>query len=183
MKRVVVGLSGGVDSSVAAYLLQQEGYEVIGLFMKNWHDTSVTISNECPWVEDSSDAMSVAETLNIPYQTIDLSKEYKERIVDYMFAEYQKGRTPNPDILCNREIKFDIFLKAAMQLNADYVATGHYCRKEIINLDGKEIFQLKAGLDKNKDQSYFLCQLNQEQLSKALFPIGHLEKYEVRKRY
>jgi tRNA-specific 2-thiouridylase len=125
--------------------------------------------------------MSVAETLNIPYQTIDLSKEYKERIVDYMFAEYQKGRTPNPDILCNREIKFDIFLKAAMQLNADYVATGHYCRKEIINLDGKEIFQLKAGLDKNKDQSYFLCQLNQEQLSKALFPIGHLEKSEVRK--
>jgi len=181
MKRVVVGLSGGVDSSVAAYLLQQEGYEVIGLFMKNWHDTSVTISNECPWVEDSSDAMSVAEMLNIPYQTIDLSKEYKERIVDYMFAEYQKGRTPNPDILCNREIKFDIFLKAAMQLNADYVATGHYCRKEIINLDGKEIFQLKAGLDKNKDQSYFLCQLNQEQLSKALFPIGHLEKSEVRK--
>ena len=181
MKRVVVGLSGGVDSSVAAYLLQQEGYEVIGLFMKNWHDTSVTISNECPWVEDSSDAMSVAETLNIPYQTIDLSKEYKERIVDYMFAEYQKGRTPNPDILCNREIKFDIFLKAAMQLNADYVATGHYCRKETINLDGKEIFQLKAGLDKNKDQSYFLCQLNQEQLSKALFPIGHLEKSEVRK--
>ena len=181
MKRVVVGLSGGVDSSVAAYLLQQEGYEVIGLFMKNWHDTSVTISNECPWVEDSSDAMSVAETLNIPYQTIDLSKEYKERIVDYMFAEYQKGRTPNPDILCNREIKFDIFLKAAMQLNADYVATGHYCRKEIINLNGKEIFQLKAGLDKNKDQSYFLCQLNQEQLYKALFPIGHLEKSEVRK--
>ena len=181
MKRVVVGLSGGVDSSVAAYLLQKEGYEVIGLFMKNWHDTSVTISNECPWIEDSSDAMSVAETLNIPYQIIDLSKEYKERIVDYMFAEYQKGRTPNPDILCNREIKFDVFLKAAMQLNADYVATGHYCRKEIINLNGKEIFQLKAGLDKNKDQSYFLCQLNQEQLSKALFPIGNLEKSEVRK--
>ena len=181
MKRVVVGLSGGVDSSVAAYLLQKEGYEVIGLFMKNWHDTSVTISNECPWIEDSSDAMSVAETLNIPYQIIDLSKEYKERIVDYMFAEYQKGRTPNPDILCNREIKFDIFLKAAMQLNADYVATGHYCRKEIINLNGKKIFQLKAGLDKNKDQSYFLCQLNQEQLSKSLFPIGNLEKSEVRK--
>ena len=181
MKRVVVGLSGGVDSSVAAYLLQKEGYEVIGLFMKNWHDTSVTISNECPWIEDSSDAMSVAETLNIPYQIIDLSKEYKERIVDYMFAEYQKGRTPNPDILCNREIKFDIFLKAAMQLNADYVATGHYCRKEIINLNGKKKFQLKAGLDKNKDQSYFLCQLNQEQLSKALFPIGNLEKSEVRK--
>ena len=181
MKRVVVGLSGGVDSSVAAYLLKQKGYEVIGMFMKNWHDTSVTISNECPWIEDSSDAMSVAETLNIPYQTIDLSKEYKERIVDYMFAEYQKGRTPNPDILCNREIKFDTFLKAAMQLDADYVATGHYCRREIINLDGKEIFQLKAGYDKNKDQSYFLCQLNQEQLSKALFPVGHLKKYEVRK--
>ena len=181
MKRVVVGLSGGVDSSVAAYLLQKEGYEVIALFMKNWHDTSVTISNECPWVEDSSDAMAVAETLNIPYKTIDLSKEYKERIVDYMFAEYQKGRTPNPDILCNREIKFDIFLKAAMQLNADYVATGHYCIKEIINLNGKEIFQLKAGKDKNKDQSYFLCQLNQEQLSKAIFPVGHLKKSEVRK--
>jgi len=181
MKRVVVGLSGGVDSSVAAYLLQQEGYEVIGLFMKNWHDTSVTISKECPWVEDSTDAMTVAETLGIPYQTIDLSEEYKERIVDYMFAEYQRGRTPNPDVLCNREIKFDIFLKAAMQLNADFVATGHYCRKEIIKREGKEIFQLKAGLDKNKDQSYFLCQLNQKQLSKALFPIGHLEKSEVRK--
>lgn len=181
MKRVVVGLSGGVDSSVAAYLLQQEGYEVIGLFMKNWHDTSVTISNECPWVEDSNDAMAVAETLGIPYQTIDLSEDYKERIVDYMFAEYQKGRTPNPDVLCNREIKFDIFLKAAMQLNADFVATGHYCRKESVEIDGKEVFQLKAGVDRNKDQSYFLCQLNQEQLSKALFPIGHLEKSEVRK--
>lgn len=181
MKRVVVGLSGGVDSSVAAYLLQKEGYEVIGLFMKNWHDTSVTISNECPWVEDSSDAMSVAESLGIPFQTIDLSKEYKERIVDYMFAEYQRGRTPNPDVLCNREIKFDIFLKAAMQLNANYVATGHYCRKEHITQEGKKNYQLKAGNDKNKDQSYFLCQLNQEQLSKALFPIGHLEKSDVRR--
>mgnify|MGYP001393713991 CR=1 FL=1 len=181
MKRVVVGLSGGVDSSVAAYLLQKQGYEVIGLFMKNWHDTSVTISNECPWVEDSSDAMSVAETLGIPYQTIDLSKDYKERIVDYMFAEYHRGRTPNPDVLCNREIKFDIFLKAAIQLNADYIATGHYCRKDLVKIDGKETFQLKAGIDKNKDQSYFLCQLNQEQLSKTLFPIGHLEKSEVRK--
>ena len=181
MKRVVVGLSGGVDSSVAAYLLQQEGYEVIGLFMKNWHDTSVTISKECPWVEDSTDAMAVAEILGIPYQTIDLSEDYKERIVDYMFAEYQRGRTPNPDVLCNREIKFDIFLKAAMQLNADFVATGHYCRKGIIEVDGIETYQLKAGIDKKKDQSYFLCQLNQEQLSKALFPIGHLEKSEVRK--
>ena len=181
MKRVVVGLSGGVDSSVAAYLLQQKGYEVIGLFMKNWHDTSVTISKECPWVEDSNDAMAVAETLGIPFQTIDLSEDYKERIVDYMFAEYQRGRTPNPDVLCNREIKFDIFLKAALQLNADFVATGHYCRKDEFEQNGKTTFQLKAGVDKNKDQSYFLCQLNQEQLSKALFPIGHLEKSEVRK--
>ena len=181
MKRVVVGLSGGVDSSVSAYLLQQQGYEVIGLFMKNWHDTTVTISNECPWVEDSNDAMAVAETLGIPYQTIDLSEAYRERIVDYMFAEYQNGRTPNPDVLCNREIKFDIFLKAALQLKADFVATGHYCRKDQFEKDGETIFQLKAGLDRNKDQSYFLCQLNQEQLSKALFPIGHLEKSEVRK--
>lgn len=181
MKRVVVGLSGGVDSSVSAYLLQQQGYEVIGLFMKNWHDTTVTISNECPWVEDSNDAMAVAETLGIPYQTIDLSEAYRERIVDYMFAEYQNGRTPNPDVLCNREIKFDIFLKAALQLKADFVATGHYCRKDQFEKDDETIFQLKAGLDKNKDQSYFLCQLNQEQLSKALFPIGHLEKSEVRK--
>ena len=181
MKRVVVGLSGGVDSSVAAYLLKKEGFEVIGLFMKNWHDTSVTISKECPWVEDSNDAMSVAETLEIPFQTIDLSKDYKERIVDYMFKEYKRGRTPNPDILCNREIKFDIFLKAALKLNADFVATGHYCRKDIVKINGSSTYQLKAGIDKNKDQSYFLCQLNQEQLSKALFPIGTLEKSEVRK--
>tara|TARA_B110000977_G_scaffold164375_1_gene210848 strand:+ start:2386 stop:3579 length:1194 start_codon:yes stop_codon:yes gene_type:complete len=181
MKRVVVGLSGGVDSSVAAYLLLEQGYEVIGLFMKNWHDTSVTISKECPWVEDSNDAMAVAETLGIPYQTIDLSEEYKERIVDYMFEEYKSGRTPNPDVLCNREIKFDIFLKAAMQLKADFVATGHYCIKDQVNINGTGVYQLKAGIDKNKDQSYFLCQLNQEQLSKALFPIGKLEKSEVRK--
>lgn len=179
-KRVVVGLSGGVDSSVAAYLLQEAGYEVIGLFMKNWHDESVTISNECPWVEDSNDAMAVAEKLGIPYQAIDLSKDYKERVVDYMFHEYQQGRTPNPDVLCNREIKFDIFLKAALQLKADFVATGHYCRKDIIEKDGQEIYQLKAGLDNNKDQSYFLCQLSQEQLSKALFPIGEMTKPEVR---
>ena len=181
MKRVVVGLSGGVDSSVAAYLLKKEGFEVIGLFMKNWHDTSVTISKECPWVEDSNDAMSVAETLEIPFQTIDLSKDYKERIVDYMFKEYKRGRTPNPDILCNREIKFDIFLKAALKLNADFVATGHYCRKDMVKINGSSTYRLKAGIDKNKDQSYFLCQLNQEQLSKALFPIGTLEKSEVRK--
>lgn len=181
MKRVVVGLSGGVDSSVAAYLLQQEGYEVIGMFMRNWHDESVTISDDCPWIDDSNDAMAVAQMLGIPFQTIDLSKEYKERIVDYMFAEYENGRTPNPDVLCNREIKFDTFLNAAMQLNADYVATGHYCQKSTKTINGQEVHQLIAGADGNKDQSYFLCQLNQEQLGKALFPIGQLEKPEVRK--
>lgn len=180
MKRVVVGLSGGVDSSVAAYLLQKEGYEVIGLFMKNWHDDSVTISNECPWLEDSNDAMIVAEKLGIPFQVVDLSEQYKDRIVDYMFREYEMGRTPNPDVLCNREIKFDVFMKIALDLGADYVATGHYCRKGTLEKDGKEIYQLLSGKDTNKDQSYFLCQLSQEQLSKALFPIGELTKPEVR---
>ncbi len=179
-KRVVVGLSGGVDSSVAAYLLKEQGYEVIGMFMKNWHDDSVTISNECPWLDDSNDAMIVAQHLGIPFQAIDLSKEYKERIVDYMFAEYQAGRTPNPDVLCNREIKFDIFLKAALKLGADYVATGHYARRNEIEVNGKKVYQLLAGKDPNKDQSYFLCQLTQEQLSKALFPVGELLKPEVR---
>lgn len=179
-KKVVVGLSGGVDSSVAAYLLQQQGYEVIGLFMKNWHDDSVTISNECPWLDDSNDAMLVAEKLGIPFQTIDLSEQYKERIVNYMFREYQMGRTPNPDILCNREIKFDVFMKIALSLGADYVATGHYCRKRTITKDGKTIYQLLAGKDTNKDQSYFLCQLSQEQLAKTLFPVGELLKSEVR---
>ncbi len=180
-KRVVVGLSGGVDSSVAAYLLKEQGYEVIGLFMKNWHDDSVTISNECPWLEDSNDAMLVAEKLGIPFQTVDLSEEYKERIVDYMFHEYEMGRTPNPDVLCNREIKFDVFLKIALNLGADFVATGHYCRKGAIAEDGKIIYQLLSGKDPNKDQSYFLCQLSQEQLSKTLFPIGELQKAEVRR--
>ena len=180
MKRVVIGLSGGVDSSVAAYLLQQQGYEVIGLFMKNWHDDSVTISNECPWLEDSNDAMLVAEKLGIPFQVVDLSEEYKERIVDYMFKEYEEGRTPNPDVLCNREIKFDVFMKVAVNLKADFVATGHYVRKGVIEKDGKQIFQLLAGKDSNKDQSYFLCQLSQEQLSMSLFPIGELNKSEVR---
>lgn len=179
-KRVVVGLSGGVDSSVAAYVLLQQGYEVIGMFMKNWHDETVTISNECPWMEDSTDAMLVADKLGIPFQSIDLSLEYKDRIVDYMFAEYKAGRTPNPDILCNREIKFDIFLKSAEKLKADFVATGHYCRKEVIESEGETHYQLLAGIDKNKDQSYFLCQLDQQQLSKSLFPIGHLQKSEVR---
>jgi tRNA-specific 2-thiouridylase len=180
MKRVVVGLSGGVDSSVAAYLLQQQGYEVIGLFMKNWHDEAVTISNECPWLEDSNDALLVAEKLGIPFQTVDLSEQYRERIVDYMFSEYEKGRTPNPDVLCNREIKFDVFMKIALSLGADYVATGHYCRKDTIEVNGKEVHRLLAGADGNKDQSYFLCQLSQEQLSKALFPIGELLKPQVR---
>lgn len=180
MKRVVVGLSGGVDSSVAAYLLKEQGYEVIGLFMKNWHDDSVTISNECPWLEDSNDALLVAEKLGIPFQTVDLSEQYKERIVDYMFNEYEQGRTPNPDVLCNREIKFDVFMKIALSLGADYVATGHYCRKGTIEKNGKDIYQLLAGKDGNKDQSYFLCQLSQEQLAKALFPIGELTKPEVR---
>ncbi|MBT8259222.1 MAG: tRNA 2-thiouridine(34) synthase MnmA [Bacteroidia bacterium] len=181
MKRVVVGLSGGVDSSVAAYLLKQQGYEVIGLFMKNWHDDSVTISDECPWLDDSNDAMLVAEKLDIPFQTVDLSTQYKERIVDYMFREYEQGRTPNPDVLCNREIKFDVFMKIALDLGADYVATGHYCRKESITKDGKTIYRLLAGKDGNKDQSYFLCQVSQEQLSKTLFPLGDLTKPEVRK--
>jgi tRNA-specific 2-thiouridylase len=180
MKRVVVGLSGGVDSSVAAYLLKEQGYEVIGLFMKNWHDDSVTISNECPWLEDSNDALLVAEKLGIPFQTVDLSEQYKEKIVDYMFKEYEQGRTPNPDVLCNREIKFDVFMNIALSLGADYVATGHYCRKGEIVDEGKPIYQLLAGKDGNKDQSYFLCQLSQEQLAKALFPIGELTKPEVR---
>lgn len=181
-KRVIVGLSGGVDSSVAAYLLKQQDYEVIGLFMKNWHDESVTLSNVCPWLEDSNDAMMVAEKIDIPFQTVDLSTEYKECIVDYMFDEYAAGRTPNPDILCNREIKFDVFLKLAFSLGADYIATGHYCQKDtFVNADGKTQHRLIRGADSNKDQSYFLCQLTQDQLSKTLFPIGHLQKLEVRK--
>ncbi|GGI58079.1 tRNA 2-thiouridine(34) synthase MnmA [Winogradskyella haliclonae] len=179
-KRVIVGLSGGVDSSVAAYLLKEQGYEVIGLFMKNWHDDSVTISDECPWLEDSNDAMLVADKLGIPFQTVDLSVQYKERIVDYMFKEYENGRTPNPDVLCNREIKFDVFMDIALELGADYVATGHYCRKATFEKDGQHIHQLLAGVDTNKDQSYFLCQLSQAQLTKALFPIGELTKPEVR---
>jgi tRNA-specific 2-thiouridylase len=179
-KRVVVALSGGVDSSVAAHLLVKKGYEVIGIFMKNWHDESVTISNECPWVEDSYDAMIVAEKLSIPFQTIDLSKDYQKKIVDYMFNEYKNGSTPNPDVLCNREIKFDVFLKIAMNLGADFIATGHYCRVKEINKNKNTVYQLLSGKDQNKDQSYFLCQLSQEQLSKTLFPIGEMDKSEVR---
>ena len=179
--RIVVGLSGGVDSSVAAYLLKQQGHEVIGLFMRNWNDASVTLEDECPWIEDSNDALLVAQKLGIPFQVIDMSELYKERIVDYMFSEYEKGRTPNPDILCNREVKFDVFLQTALSLGADKVATGHYARvSSFVDETGKEIYQLLAGKDNNKDQSYFLCQLNQNQLSKALFPIGELTKPEVR---
>ena len=181
MKTVVVGLSGGVDSSVAAYILKNQGYNVIGLFMRNWNDESVIIDDDCPWIEDSNDALQVAEILGIPFQVIDFSKEYKERIVDYMFLEYQNGRTPNPDILCNREIKFDLFLKKAIEIGADFVATGHYCRKEEVIINGNKIQRLLAGNDTTKDQSYFLCQVNQFQLSKTLFPIGNMQKKEVRK--
>ncbi len=180
-KRVVVGLSGGVDSSVAAYLLKEQGYDVVGLFMKNWHDTSVTLSKECPWLEDSNDAMLVAQALDIPFSVIDLSEIYRQKVVDYMFGEYEKGRTPNPDVLCNREIKFDVFLRAALDLGADYVATGHYARIGTEEKDGKTVFRLLAGSDPNKDQSYFLCQLSQGQLSRAMFPIGELLKPEVRR--
>ena len=180
MKKVIVGLSGGVDSSVSALLLKEQGYEVIGLFMKNWHDESLTISNDCPWLEDSNDAMLVANKLNIPFQTIDLSKEYQSRIINYMFDEYKMGKTPNPDILCNREIKFDIFLKLALNLGADYVATGHYCQVESFDKNNKKIYRLLTGDDHLKDQCYFLCQLTQKQLSKVIFPIGKLTKKEVR---
>lgn len=175
-KRIVVGLSGGVDSSVAAYLLKKQGHDVIGVFMKNWHDTEYTIADYCPWEEDSKDALLVAEKLGIPFQTIDFSSEYKSRIVDYMFREYSLGRTPNPDVLCNREIKFDIFLERALELGADAIATGHYCRVKEKN----GAYSLLSGMDENKDQSYFLCQVNQEQLKYALFPIGNLRKDEVR---
>ena len=179
--KIVVGLSGGVDSSVAAYLLQKQGHEVVALFMRNWNDASVTLEDECPWIEDSNDALMVAQKLGIPYQVIDMSELYKEKIVDYMFEEYKKGRTPNPDVLCNREVKFDVFMKTALSLGADKVATGHYAQvNSSFDENGKELFHLLAGADNNKDQSYFLCQLNQYQLSKSLFPIGNLTKPEVR---
>ncbi len=181
MAKVVIGLSGGVDSSVAAYVLQQQGHEVIALFMRNWHDTTGTLAGDCPWEDDRIFAEMVAKKLDIPFHFVDLSDEYRKRVVDYMFSEYEKGRTPNPDVLCNREIKFDAFMKEAMKLGADFVATGHYCRKDEIIKDGKTYHRLFAGLDNNKDQSYFLCQVSQQQLSKALFPIGDIEKPEVRR--
>ena len=181
MQRVVIGLSGGVDSSVAAYLLKEQGYEVVGLFMINWHDTTGTLEGDCPWHDDRVFAELVARRLDIPFHVVDLSEEYRRRVVDYMFAEYERGRTPNPDVLCNREIKFDAFLQAALKLGADYVATGHYCRRKVTETAEGPVYRLLAGSDPNKDQSYFLCQLTQEQLSRALFPIGHLLKPEVRR--
>ncbi len=181
MAKVVVGLSGGVDSSVAAYLLKEQGYEVVGLFMRNWHDTTGTLEGDCPWYDDQLFAELVAKRLDIPFRYVDLSQEYRKRVVDYMFEEYKQGRTPNPDVLCNREIKFDVFLKEALKLGADYVATGHYCRKVIEQRDGRTTYRLLAGADKSKDQSYFLCQLTQEQLRYAMFPIGELQKPEVRR--
>lgn len=179
--KVCIGLSGGVDSSVAALLLKQQGYDVFAMFMQNWHDTEGTLHGDCEWEEDRFVAEMVARKIGIPFYFVDLSKEYRQRVVDYMFDEYSKGRTPNPDVLCNREIKFDAFLKAAEKLGADMVATGHYCRKETIEVDGKPVHRILAGSDPNKDQSYFLCQLSQEQLAKAMFPIGDIIKPEVRR--
>lgn len=180
--RIAVGLSGGVDSSVAALLLKRAGHDVVALFMQNWHDTTGTLHGDCEWEEDKFVAEMVAKKLGIPFHFVDLSDIYRQRVVDYMFSEYQKGRTPNPDVLCNREIKFDAFLKCALELDVDYVATGHYCKKdEFVNEKGETIYRILAGDDKNKDQSYFLCQLSQEQLSKALFPIGEIDKPEVRR--
>lgn len=180
MKKVVIGLSGGVDSSVAAHLLKQEGYEVTAVFMVNWHDTTGLLEGDCPANDDVIFARLVAKKLDIPFHIVDLSEAYKQRVVDYMFKEYSNGNTPNPDVLCNREIKFDVFAEAVKKFNADFIATGHYCRKETFVQHGKEIHRLLAGIDTNKDQSYFLCQLTQEQLAPALFPIGHLTKPEVR---
>ena len=181
MAKVVVGISGGVDSSVAAHLLKEQGHDVIGLFMINWHDTAGIIEGDCPWHDDLVFAELVCKKLDIPLHTVDFSKQYRERVVDYMFREYKRGRTPNPDILCNREVKFDLFLEKTREFKADFIATGHYCRKNTIQIEGKEYYQLLSGSDQNKDQSYFLCQLNQDQLAPVIFPIGHMLKTEIRK--
>ncbi len=178
MARVVIGLSGGVDSSVAAWLLKQQGHDVVGLFMINWHETVGTLEGDCPWHDDHIFAELVARKLDIPFHVVDLSESYRSRVVDYMFDEYARGRTPNPDVLCNREIKFDVFLQEALKLGAEYVATGHYCR--VVHGDD-DTHHLLAGTDPNKDQSYFLCQLSQEQLSRAIFPIGEMLKPDVRR--
>jgi tRNA-specific 2-thiouridylase len=180
-KKVIIGLSGGVDSSVAAWVLKEQGYDVTGLFMKNWHDTTGLLQSDCHWEDDMMFAEMVAKKLKIPFHMVDLSGPYRQRVVDYMFSEYEKGRTPNPDVLCNREIKFDSFVEEARKLGGDFVATGHYCRKEAISVNNKPIYRLLAGKDSNKDQSYFLCQLSQEQLATALFPVGDMIKPEVRK--
>lgn len=179
--KVCIGLSGGVDSSVAALLLKQQGYDVFALFMQNWHDASTTLHGDCEWEEDRFVAEMVARKIGIPFYFVDLSKEYRARVVDYMFDEYEKGRTPNPDVLCNREIKFAAFLECAKKLGADMVATGHYCRKITEEVNGRTVHRILAGSDPGKDQSYFLCQLTQEQLSYAMFPIGDLLKSEVRR--
>lgn len=178
--KIAVALSGGVDSSVAAYLLKEQGHDLIAIFMQNWHDTTGTLYGDCSWEDDRTIAQSVAAKLDIPIHFVDFSEEYRDRVIEYMFAEYQAGRTPNPDVMCNREIKFDSFLKEAIALGADMIATGHYCKKESIEVDGKLYHRLLAGVDSSKDQSYFLCQLTQEQLSRSLFPIGALQKSRVR---
>ncbi len=180
-KKVIIGLSGGVDSSVAAWVLREQGYVVDGLFMRNWHDTTGLLQSVCHWEDDLMFAEMVAKKLSIPFHFVDLSEPYRKRVMDYMFTEYEKGRTPNPDVLCNREIKFDSFAEEARKLGGDFVATGHYCRKEIISVNNTLIYRLLAGKDDNKDQSYFLCQVSQEQLSYSLFPIGEMTKPEVRK--